>query len=129
MSNHIHETKAGPYRSRSGLLLGVCKGLADYFDLSLFWVRAVAVLLLIFTGFWPIVGLYVLAGLLMKPEPVVPFATEDDQEFYNSFAASRPMALHRLKKTYDRLDRRLRHMEDIVTGKEYDWEKRFHQSR
>jgi phage shock protein C len=34
------------------------------------------------------------------------------------------MALHRLKKTYDNLDRRIRRMEDIVTAKDYDWDYR-----
>lgn len=120
--------KAGPYRSRNGMILGVCKGLADYFNLSVFWTRAVIVGLLIFTGFWPIGGLYILAGLLMKPEPVIKFQNFDDQEFYNSYAASRTMALHRLKKTFDNLDRRLRRMEDKVTAREFDWDRRFHQS-
>jgi phage shock protein C len=34
------------------------------------------------------------------------------------------MALHRLKKTFDSLDRRIQRMEGIVTAKEYDWDRR-----
>ena len=45
------------YRSRSGMILGVCKGLARYFDVSLFWTRFIAVLLMLFTGFWPLIGI------------------------------------------------------------------------
>ena len=59
----------GLYRSRNGILFGVCRGLADYFDFSVFWIRAIAVILFIFTGFWPVVGIYLLAALLMKSEP------------------------------------------------------------
>ncbi len=114
----------GPYRARDGVIMGVCKGLADYFNMSVFWMRALAVLAFIFTGFWPITGIYFLAALLMKPEPVVPFQTEADEEFYNSFTTSRQMALHRLQRTYNRLDRRMRRMEAIVTGREYRWRQR-----
>ena len=113
-----------PYRSRSGVILGVCKGLAAYFDVSVFWTRVGALLILVFSGLWPVVGLYLLAGFLMRPEPVSPIVTEEDQEFYNSYTSSRRMALHRLKRTFDRLDRRIQRMEHVVTGKEYDWERR-----
>ncbi|MEW5726015.1 MAG: PspC domain-containing protein, partial [Thermodesulfobacteriota bacterium] len=108
MTAILSNGRKGLYRSRSGVILGVCKGLAEYFDLSVFWTRVVAVGFLIFTGLWPVVGLYLLAALLMKPEPVVKFRDERDHEFYNSYATSRKMAIHRLKRTFDHLDRRLR---------------------
>ena len=127
MNKMKNRRNAGPYRSRHGVIFGVCKGLAEYFDFSVFWVRAAALAIFFFTGIWPIAGLYILASLIMKPEPVVPFSSEADQEFYNSFSSSRPMALHRLKRTFDSLDRRLQRMEDIVTTKEYDWTRRFNQ--
>ncbi len=119
--------RRGVYRSRSGMILGVCKGIAEYLDVSVFWTRAVVVGLLIFTAVWPIVLLYILAALLMKPEPVLPLETESDREFYNSYTSSRAMALHRLKRTFDGLDRRLRRMESIVTAREYDWERRLNE--
>ena len=119
--------KNGLYRSRQGAILGVCKGLAHSFDIPVFWVRLIAVAILLFSGFWPAIGLYILAALIMKPEPVLPFQGAEDMEFYNSYTSSRSMALGRLKRTYDSLDRRLRRMEDTVTAKEYDWERRFNQ--
>jgi phage shock protein C len=53
------------------MILGVCRGIADYFDISAFWTRMVVVALLIFTGIWPIAGLYILAALLMKSETAI----------------------------------------------------------
>ncbi|MCP4639113.1 MAG: PspC domain-containing protein [bacterium] len=70
MSRYYAYERPGLYRSRRGILFGVCKGLAEYFDLSVFWTRMVVVALFIFTGFWPIGALYILAALLMKPSPV-----------------------------------------------------------
>lgn len=112
------------YRSRSGMLFGVCRGIADYMNISVFWTRVITLVLLVFTGFWLILALYFLAALLMKPEPVVPFLSEEDDEFYNSYASSRGMAIRRLKRTFDNLDRRVQHMENIVTSREYDWNRR-----
>lgn len=113
------------YRSRNGVILGVCRGLALYFDARVIWIRMFAVLLLLFTGLWPAIGLYLLAGILMKPEPVLPFANTAEQEFYNSYTGSRGMALQRLKRKFDNMDRRIQRMEHIVTSKDFDWERRF----
>ena len=65
MSRYSRTSRRGLYRSRNGVILGVCRGVADYFDFSVFWIRAIAVILFICTGFWPIVGVYILAALLM----------------------------------------------------------------
>ena len=124
MGRGYRRKKAGLYRARDGAFFGVCKGTADYLDFSVTWTRIIFIVLFIMSGFWPIGAIYIVAALLMKPEPVLPLNTEDEQEFYNSYVTSRPMALHRLKQTYDRLERRIRRMEDIVTARDYDWEKR-----
>ena len=114
----------GLYRSRRGAILGVCRGLAEYFDFSVFWARTIAVIVLIFTGFWPVTGLYLLAALLMKPEPVIPISNNGEQEFYDSYTRSRPGAVQRIKRRFDRLERRIRRMEHIVTSPDYDWDDR-----
>ena len=125
MRHQVERQRGGLYRSRTGMLLGVCKGLGEFLDVSVFWMRVIAVGLLLLSGVWPLVGLYFVAALLMKSEPVLFPETEEEQEFYNSYASSRRMALHRLKRTYDNLDRRIRRIEDIVTSREYDWDRRF----
>jgi phage shock protein C len=114
----------GIYRSRRGIIFGVCKGLADHFDFSAFWARAIAVLFFVITGFWPAIGLYLIAALLMKPEPAVPIRTEAEQEFYDSYTHSRHLAAERLKKRYENLERRIQRMEHIVTDRNFDWDER-----
>ena len=112
------------YRSRSGMIFGVCKGLGRHLDVDVFWVRVIAVAAGFFTGLWPAIGLYLVAAMVMKIEPVLPLETEADEEFYHSFAASRSMALHRLKRTFDNLDRRIQRLENTVTARDYEWEER-----
>ena len=62
---------SGLYRSRHGMIAGVCAGLAEYFDLSVCWARVAAVALLLCSGIWPVVIVYVIAALMMKKNPYV----------------------------------------------------------
>jgi phage shock protein C len=122
MKNYDKLSRGGIYRSRDGVIFGVCRGLAEHFDFSVFWARAIAIVFLLVSGFWPAIGLYLIATLLMKPAPVVPLKTEAEQEFYDSYTHSRRMAARRLKRRFENLERRLQRMEHIVTTREFDWE-------
>jgi phage shock protein C len=120
-----YEKQGGIYRSRNGVFLGVCKGIAEYFDFSVFWVRMLLVIVFIFSGFWPVIGVYLVAAFFMKPKPVKPIESEEEREFYDSYVHSPKTAAQRLRKKYEELERRIRGMEDKVTGREYEWERRF----
>lgn len=121
--------ESGPYRSRRGWFLGVCTGVADHFDLPVMGVRVAYLIFLPLTGFWPLLIAYIAAAFIMRPAPVVPLESEEDAEFYNSYTSSRSMALHRLRRTYDNLDRRIQRMEGIVTDREFNWEQRLNESK
>lgn len=114
----------GLYRSRNGMILGVCRGIAEYFDLSRNWVRFFTVILFFITGFWPTGILYFAAAFLMKPEPVVPLENSDEHEFYESYVRSKEMATDRIKRRYSNLERRIQRLEHSVTTPEFDWEDR-----
>lgn len=113
------------YRSRKGMILGVCRGIAEYFGLSVFWVRFTTLLVFFITGFWPTAVLYFIAAFLLKPEPVIPIDNIDEQEFYHSYVHSKQMAVDRIKRRYENLERRIQRMEHTVTSPEYNWEKKF----
>jgi phage shock protein C len=101
--------------------------MANHLDVSVFWMRIIAVLLLLFSGLAPVIFLYIVMALLMKPEPVLPLQNDAEAEFYNSYVSSRSMALSRLKRTFDNLDRRIQRIENIVTAPDYDWERRLYE--
>jgi len=124
MRKYDQFSRDGIYRSRNGVVFGVCRGLAEYFDFSVFWARAIAVVFLLVSGFWPAIGLYLIATFLMKPAPVIPLETDAEQEFYDSYTHSRHLATGRLKRRYENLERRIRRMEHMVTTREFDWEER-----
>jgi len=110
----------GVYRSRRGIFMGVCRGLAEQFNFSVFWLRIIVLLLFLFTGFWPIGVLYIIAGLLLKMEPVIPLKNETDQEFYQSYTTSKESAIQRIKRKFDNIDRRIQRMEHTVTSREFE---------
>lgn len=55
-------------RSRNGLLLGVCQGLANWLEIPAWPIRLGVVIAFISSGFFPVGALYLGAVLLMKPE-------------------------------------------------------------
>ncbi|MCB2226829.1 MAG: envelope stress response membrane protein PspC [Desulfarculaceae bacterium] len=116
--------RRGLYRSRHGALLGVCRGLSEYFDFSVTWVRIITVVAFIFTGLWPVGVLYLILALVMKPAPALPPQYEDETEEHHSYADSKKAALGRMKQTYDNLERRMRHLEDVVTSRDFDWDRK-----
>jgi len=125
MRNRFDElSQRGLYRSRNGAILGVCRGIAEYFDVSVFWVRFITIILLIFTWFWPTVVIYFAAAFLMKPEPIIPLDNMGEREFYDSYVRSREMATDRIRRRYENLERRIQRLEHSVTRPEFDWEKR-----
>lgn len=113
------------YRSRRGWIFGVCRGLAEYADIPVVWVRLATFIAVILTGFWPMVLLYIAAAIFLRPAPVIEFSDEEDWNFYQTYVADRKMALVRLKRRCESLDRRTRRMENVVTNREYDWDRRF----
>ena len=65
MRQHTRINRNGIYRSRSGMILGVCKGLASHFDFSDLWIGVIAIIVLLVAGFLPAMGVYLVAVFLM----------------------------------------------------------------
>jgi phage shock protein C len=69
MTTGFREAGSGFYRSRHGVLFGVCRGVAERYDLSVFGVRAATVLIALCTGIWPVAAVYIATALILKLEP------------------------------------------------------------
>jgi phage shock protein C len=126
MSRVSSSAGQGLYRSRNGIILGVCRGIADYFDFSAFWIRAILIVVFILTGFWPIIGIYILAALLMKSEPGASGHQKSGSHSHGRCRRTGYETTERLKRKWRHLEKRIRRMEDKVTSREYDWNNRFY---
>ena len=112
------------YRSRRGMIFGLCRGLAEYAAISVFWIRLAFVVAALAGFFFPALFIYLILSLFIKPAPVMTPEDDEDREFYESFANNRKMALQRLKRQFDGVERRIGRLETVVTDKEYRWEQR-----
>lgn len=108
------------YRSRRGLLLGVCRGVAQYLDISVFWTRVLVLVAFVLTGFWPVGAAYLLGALLLKREPGVRVS-----DWHPAMAETARMC----RCAADSLDERLRRMQDTMERDECDWDARLRENR
>jgi phage shock protein C len=113
----------------NGVIAGVCEGLAVHFDWNPRIVRVIAVLLVIFTGFWPTVVAYLFAWYILEPvkgappvegttvPPGNPGATPGPMAGGSATGSARPKP--ELKARFAKLDERLRKIEECVTDHAY----------
>jgi phage shock protein C len=111
----------------NGVIAGVCEGLAVHFDWSPRVVRVIAVLLLIFTAFWPTVVAYCLAWYIIDPVPgmppshgVPPAASAGAAPGAGPAPSGASVPMPELKARFAKLDERLRDIEECVTDKEFE---------
>jgi len=109
----------------AGVVAGVCEGLAVHFDFNPRIVRVVAVLLLIFTAFWPVMIAYCLTWYIVDPvkgppparAPVPPSTAEAPAP---SPGTETPTPMPQLKARFGKLEDRLRQIEACVTSEEFE---------
>ena len=108
----------GLYRNREkGKVSGVCAGLADYFGISTFIVRLVALgSLFVFT--FPTLVCYFLATILIDPAPTFDYRSEDEKEFWRQLRVQPSVTLSRLRHRFRDQEHRIRAMEAFVTSAE-----------
>lgn len=101
-------------------LAGVCAGIADHFDWNVKFIRLGWI---VATVLWPpmmIVG-YVLIAWLADPKPHAGFSRSDVGT--SADIPTPPQPLHRrlseAKSRFDRLEKRLRTIESVVTSREF----------
>ncbi len=123
MSYEYTAPSRGLYRSRDGIIFGVCRGFAEYFDVSVFWTRVIVVAAFVLTGIWPVGVAYIAAALIMQAEPGAPSRGRRTRH-----EPVRP-AGEGLRARFSGLDERIQRLEAVVTSRERDWDERLHGSR
>ncbi len=115
------------YRSRRGMILGVCRGIADYLAFPVFLVRLGFIVGFFMSGFFPALLVYFVAAILMKPEPPMAYESDYDRELRRACGGSRPISTAGLRSTYDNIERRIERLEGVVTSRDFSWEGRLNQ--
>ncbi len=123
MSENNYGRKRGLYRARDGVILGVCGGLADYFNIRARWLRVAVVVIALMTRVLPMVGLYLLAAYLMRRRERSCNSGSGRRRPRGDRGAFHGMA-DRLKRRFESMESRLRRMEDTATAREFEWDRK-----
>jgi phage shock protein C len=108
-----------------GVVAGVCAGFAEYFDWNVRLLRAALVIAFLVSGFFPIVLAYLVLWYVM--DPVAPGTMSGDGGGYGggdhgpgSPGPGRGPTMAEVQVRFERLDQRLRSIEECVTDKEFE---------
>ena len=72
------------YRNKeTGIIMGVCSGLADFFDFEVWMVRVLAVVSLLFFTIATVV-IYFLLGFLLRERPLSYQGREEESRFWRN---------------------------------------------
>lgn len=111
----------GPFRADDGVIFGVCKGLANYFGWSVGIVRLLVIISSLFLFFWPTIILYLVAAMIMSPEPAEDLKTQEERDIWLHTQLDPEAAMEQLGRRAASVEKRMRRLEDYVTSKEYTW--------
>jgi phage shock protein C len=116
------------YRSRHGEFMGVCQGFADWRELPVGPIRLLVIVIALSTGIFPILTLYILAGIFMPLEPTDRefFSRDFEEDVRGRYRKNRHHTVHDIKEEFDNLKQKVSQMEDEVFDKEKEWDKKFH---
>jgi phage shock protein C len=118
------ERTAKLYRSRRGMIFGVCQGIADWKGINAGYIRLSLVILTVFTGFFPFGLLYLIAAFFLPVEP----AYKEKRSSYRRSHVKK--GFYDLKQEFDDLASRFNGVDRTSTcstgsGNERDWDRRF----
>lgn len=101
-----------------GLILGVCAGIAAYFDISPAKVRIGTVGLAFF--FLPqVVIVYLIAAAVLKRRPVLMYRSRDEEQFWRAVSVKPADTFSAIRHNFRELEQRIAGMERYVTSAEF----------
>ncbi len=105
---HWSRNPLGLYRdTRHARVAGVCAGIGNYLDIRPKFIRLAAILACVFGFFVPVVVVYILLAILLKPMQDPLFQSPNEERFWRSVSASPNRTAADLKTRFRGLDRRL----------------------
>ncbi|MGL1893178.1 MAG: PspC domain-containing protein [Spirochaetaceae bacterium] len=113
------------YRSGSGKIMGVCKGLANWLKMDVSLVRLGFIIVAFMTG-----GTFCIAYIVMGI--FLPVDDSDESTYHrtrcNRSYKKQGFTVDDVKDEFSNLRSRMKNMEDTMFDKESDWDKRYKNS-
>ena len=106
-----------------GRCMGVCAGIADYFDLSRKFVRILFIVALFLTGFWPMIIAYFILGFTLEAKPGDLYADDEEEQFWKQTRKAPDYTAAEMRQRFRDMERRTADMEAYMTSKRYKLER------
>lgn len=104
---------------RNGRIMGVCAGIADYFDIRPGIIRLLAIIALFMSGFFGALCVYFLLGFILSPKPEEIYEKPEEDQFWRE-ARTRPEHTSvDLRARFSSIDKRIQGLEAFVTSKQF----------
>lgn len=103
---------------QTGVLFGVCSGIAGYFGINPWIIRALAVMgLIMFTP--PTAIAYILMAMLLPRAPERLYRSDEEARFWSRVRVDPAQSFSALRHRFRELEQRLRSLESYVTSEAY----------
>lgn len=103
---------------REGKCMGVCAGVADYFDVRVGLVRFLFILAVLWSGFTALVPYFIL-GFVLDRKPDALYEDPAEDEFWKKVRTQPDYTAVDLRRRFDDIERRTRDMEAYMTSKKF----------
>jgi phage shock protein C len=114
------------YRSRQGIIAGVCAGVAERFGWDIALTRIVCAILVLTGIFSSLILVYLVVWAVTPRRPFAPLSMSRDEEaFWNSVSDRPGETFSTIRYKYRDLDERLANMERTVTSEEWRLKRQF----
>lgn len=108
---------------QKGKLMGVCAGIADYFDVKIGLIRFLAVVGALLTGIWLFVLGYIILAMILDPMPRDLYEDEKEEEFWKQTRKSPDYTAAELRRRFRDIERRTAEMEAYMTSSRFKLER------
>lgn len=105
--------------TRNGRCMGVCAGVADYFDVRPGVVRLLTIIGAAMAGVVGPVIAYFILGFVLEKKPEEMYARPEEDEFWRQARTRPEYTAVDLRRRFEDVERRTRAMEAYVTSKRF----------
>ena len=105
--------------TRDGRFMGVCAGVADYFDIRPGVIRLLAVIAFFMTGFFPTAIIYILLGFILDDKPAEIVEDPEEDKFWQKARTKPAYTKVDMQSRYSDIEKRTRNLEAYLTSKQF----------
>jgi phage shock protein C len=102
-----------------GRFMGVCAGVADYFDIRPGIIRLLTIIAFFMTGAFPTLVTYMILGFVLEEKPEEIIKDPEEEKFWTKARTKPAYTKVEMQSRFDDIEKRTRVMEAYLTSKQF----------